>query len=191
MMIRTLALNPAIDQTVRLDRLMPGEVLRADASRLDPGGKAVNVASCLADWGMKVVVTGLLGRDNAAAFEQLFAAKGIADHMIRVAGATRTNIKLLEADGRTTDVNLPGFTAGAADIKAVSNQLAHAGAGDLVVISGSQPPGLPEDLSECGGRSGAAGRARDPRCQRRAVGPRAGRPARGAALCHQAEPARA
>lgn len=149
MMIRTLALNPAIDQTVRLDRLMPGEVLRADASRLDPGGKAVNVASCLADWGMKVVVTGLLGRDNAAAFEQLFAAKGIADHMIRVAGATRTNIKLLEADGRTTDVNLPGFTAGAADIKAVSNQLAHAGAGDLVVISGSQPPGLPEDLSEC------------------------------------------
>lgn len=84
-------------------------MVRATASRHDPGGKAINVASCLADWGVKVIVTGLLGQENAASFEQLFAQKGIADRMIRVAGATRTNIKILEDGGRTTDVNLPGM----------------------------------------------------------------------------------
>ncbi|MFT4014231.1 MAG: 1-phosphofructokinase [Paracoccus sp. (in: a-proteobacteria)] len=147
MMIRTVALNPAIDQTVTVPRLEPGEVVRASATRQDPGGKAVNVASCLADWGMRVVITGLLGRDNAASFEQLFAAKGIADRMIRVEGATRTNIKILEQGGRTTDVNLPGFQAGAADTKAVFNQLDQVAAGDLVVVSGSQPSGLPEDTT--------------------------------------------
>ena len=68
--------KPAIDQTVMVPRLEPGEVIRASATRQDPGGKAVNVASCLADWGVKVVVTGLLGRDNAASFEQLFAFTG-------------------------------------------------------------------------------------------------------------------
>lgn len=147
MIIRTLALNPAIDQTVTVPQLVPGEVVRAASTRQDPGGKAVNVASCLADWGMKVVITGILGRDNAASFEQLFAAKGIADRMIRVAGATRTNIKILEDGGRTTDVNLPGFTASPEDIKAVSNQLDTVNPGDLVVVSGSQPAGLPEDCT--------------------------------------------
>ncbi|SMO91650.1 1-phosphofructokinase [Paracoccus laeviglucosivorans] len=147
MMIRTVCLNPAIDQTIALNTLTPGEVLRADASRHDPGGKAVNVASCLADWGRMVVVTGLLGRDNAASFEQLFAQKGIVDYMIRVGGATRTNIKILEQGGRTTDVNLPGFVAAPDDVKGVFNQLAKVVAGDLVVISGSQPQGLPEDTT--------------------------------------------
>ena len=147
MMIRAVALNPAIDQTVTLDRLVPGEVLRAGSTRLDPGGKAVNVASCLADWGLRVVITGLLGRDNAAGFEQLFAAKGIADRMIRVAGATRTNIKLIEADGRTTDVNLPGFAATAQDVRAVAGQLRGPVPGDLVVLSGSQPPGLGDEVT--------------------------------------------
>lgn len=147
MIIRTLALNPAIDQTVTVPELAVGEVVRATSTRQDPGGKAVNVASCLADWGSKVVITGFLGRDNAASFEQLFADKGIADRMIRVAGATRTNIKILEEGGRTTDVNLPGFVASEEDVKAVFNQLNTVVEGDLVVISGSQPVGLPADCT--------------------------------------------
>lgn len=147
MMIRTVALNPAIDQTISLPLLEPGEMVRATATRQDPGGKAVNVASCLADWGIKVVVTGLLGQENATSFEQLFAQKGIADSMIRVAGATRTNIKILEDGGRTTDVNLPGFDASPDDCKAVWNQLATVASGDLVVVSGSQPAGLPQDTT--------------------------------------------
>ncbi|MFT3688704.1 1-phosphofructokinase family hexose kinase [Paenirhodobacter sp.] len=144
-MIHTICLNPAIDQTVGLAELVPGEVLRADFVRLDPGGKAVNVASVLADWGLPVTVHGLLGADNADGFEALFTRKGIADAMIRMPGATRTNIKILETGGRTTDVNLPGFAADAAAADAVRAGL-NAVTG-LAVVSGSQPAGLPADTT--------------------------------------------
>lgn len=109
--VHTVTLNPAIDQTVSLPHLAVGEVNRATAVRHDPGGKGINVASVLADWGVSVAAHGLLGRANAAPFEALFAQKSIADRMLRVAGETRTNVKILEEDGRTTDLNLPGFPA--------------------------------------------------------------------------------
>ena len=67
--------------------------------------------------------------------------------MIRVAGSTRTNIKILEDGGRTTDVNLPGFAARPEDTKAVFNQLDTVATGDLVVVSGSQPQGLALDTT--------------------------------------------
>lgn len=145
--LHTVALNPAVDLTVGLSQLVPGEVARARSARHDPGGKGVNVASCLADWGARVAIHGLLGTENAARFEKLFASKGIADRMVRLAEPTRTNIKLLEEGGRTTDVNLPGFSASARDLAAVADSLADVGAGALVAISGSQPPGLDDDAS--------------------------------------------
>ena len=89
--ILTLTLNPAIDQTIVLDALVPGSVQRASAVRSHAGGKGVNVASCLADWGLNVAATGILGADNAAPFDQLFARKGIADRFLRIPGETRTN----------------------------------------------------------------------------------------------------
>lgn len=145
--LHTVALNPAIDLTVGLATLTPGEVARARSARHDPGGKGVNVASCLADWGVPVTIHGLLGAENETRFKALFAAKGIADAMIRLPQSTRTNIKLLEDGGRTTDVNLPGFSASARDLAAVQQSLERVGEGALVTISGSQPQGLEDDAS--------------------------------------------
>ncbi|MCJ2083809.1 1-phosphofructokinase [Methylobacterium sp. J-090] len=143
----TLTLNPAIDQTVTLEHLAPGAVHRALASRSDAGGKGVNVAGCLADWGLPVAVTGVLGADNAAPFAALFQAKGIADRFIRVAGLTRTNLKLLDRhSGDTTDVNLAGLTVTQGVFEAARARLLDgAGPGRLVVLAGSLPGGLSPD----------------------------------------------
>ena len=46
-MIVTLTLNPSLDRTVEVPGLVRGEVIRASAGRLDPGGKGVNVARAL------------------------------------------------------------------------------------------------------------------------------------------------
>jgi 1-phosphofructokinase len=143
MRVLTVTFNPAIDQTVTLDRLTPGAVHRARSSRQDAGGKGVNVASCLADWDVAVSAFGLLGADNAAPFETLFSAKGIEDRFVRRAGATRMNLKLVDAAG-TTDVNMDGAPVDAADIDAVVAALAaEAGPDCLFVLSGSLPPGCP------------------------------------------------
>lgn len=160
MRIHTVTFNPAIDQTVTLDHLVPGEVHHARAVRENAGGKGVNVASCLADWGADVAVYGLLGMDNAAPFDALFAAKGIDDHFIRVAGSTRVNLKLVD-DAGTTDINMDGMAADEALVEKVISHLCVAvRSGDLVALSGSLPPGCPPDVY-----AGLVGQLRERGCR--------------------------
>jgi 1-phosphofructokinase len=141
MRVITLTLNPAIDQTITVDRLVRGEVHRARSVRQDAGGKGVNVASCLADWGVPVTALGLLGADNAAAFEALFQRKGIEDRFLRVPGATRVNLKIVD-DGDTTDINLDGPQVAPERIDATLAEVEGlAGAGVLIILAGSLPPG--------------------------------------------------
>lgn len=144
--VMTVTLNPAIDQTITLDRLAVGHVQRAKTVQHNAGGKGINVAGCLADWGVPVAAAGFLGADNQAAFAAFMTAKGIADHFVRVPGETRTNIKIADLSaGDTTDINLPGpavtAPAWAMLIKSLTQTVR---TGDLVVLGGSLPPGLPE-----------------------------------------------
>jgi 1-phosphofructokinase len=146
--IATITLNPAIDQTVSIPNFQVGQVNRVAGMQSDPGGKGVNVASFLADFGMPVCVTGLLGEDNPTLFERLFAQKGIKDHFVRIPGSTRTGIKIIdEINRQTTDVNYPGLTPRSQDIEAlfrVVDELAKSC--DWFVLSGSIPAGLPVDI---------------------------------------------
>ncbi len=141
--VLTVTLNPALDETILLDHLRPGEVHRAHGVALHAGGKGVNVAACLADWGGGgVTATGVLGADNAAAFEALFAAKRITDGFLRAPGETRTNIKLSH-DGDTTDINLPGLRISAELAAAVADKVeALAVPGGLALLAGSLPGGM-------------------------------------------------
>ncbi|OHX11401.1 1-phosphofructokinase [Chromobacterium sphagni] len=144
--LHTVTLNPALDQTVTLDELRAGGVNLARAAQLNAGGKGVNVASCLADWGHPATVHGLLGQANSRPFEQLFAAKRLPDRMLRLPGDNRVNIKLADLkSGLTTDINLPGLQAAETDLRALAASLAGLGASDCVALAGSLPPGLPPD----------------------------------------------
>ncbi|WP_373849290.1 1-phosphofructokinase family hexose kinase, partial [Delftia acidovorans] len=143
----TVTLNPAIDQLVTLDALLPGQVQRALGSMQAPGGKGINVAAALAGLGAPTAALGVLGSDNAGMFEALFAQRGIADACLRVPGQTRTNIKLVADGGRqTTDINLPGLALAEAHLHAVMSALArYRRPGLAVVLSGGLPAGLPAD----------------------------------------------
>ncbi len=146
----TVTLNPAIDQLVTLDALLPGQVQRAHSSVQVPGGKGINAAAVLAGLGVCTAALGVLGSGNAGLFEALFAQRGIADACLRVPGQTRTNIKLVADGGRqTTDINLPGLCLAPAQLDAVAAQLARClRPGMVVVLSGSLPAGLPADSWE-------------------------------------------
>lgn len=140
--VLTVTLNPAIDRTVTVDNFTAGQVNRASQVRSNPGGKGVNVAAALADYGHRVAATGFLGRDNSASFEALFAKKEIADHFVRIAGQTRVGIKITDPiQHQTTDINFPGPAPATADVETLRAQLA-AVTGGWVVLGGSIPPGL-------------------------------------------------
>lgn len=142
--IVTVTLNPAVDLTVALAGLTPGAVHRAQAAETNAGGKGVNVAGCIGDWGAAVMATGVLGDGNDTAFVRLFAAKGIVDRFVRAPGDTRTNIKIADtASGATTDVNMPGLAVDAATLAAVTAVLDDAVTADTwVVLAGSLPAGV-------------------------------------------------
>jgi 1-phosphofructokinase len=141
--ILTLTLNPALDLTVRLARLEPGEVNRSETMLTHAAGKGVNVAQVLADLGHHVTVGGFLGEDNPQAFEALIARRGFVDAFIRVPGETRSNIKIAEHGGRVTDINAPGPQVSEQAQQALLNQLTLIAPGhDAVVVAGSLPRGV-------------------------------------------------
>ena len=145
MKIATVTLNPAIDQTVRVDSFRLNTVNYAQAMQLDAGGKGVNVASALADAGYDVVATGLLGQDNADIFEHFFASKHIDDQFVRVAGSTRIGVKIVdEANQQTTDINMPGLPPSAAAMDTLFKTVERlATSCDWFVLSGTLPTGVP------------------------------------------------
>lgn len=141
--VLTVTLNPALDLTVQLPFLRLGEVNRSESLQVHAAGKGLNVAQVLADLGHQLTVTGFLGESNPQAFEQLFAARGFTDEFVRVAGETRSNLKLAETDGRVTDINGPGLAVSEAQCDELLARLQRlAPAHDLVVVAGSLPRGI-------------------------------------------------
>lgn len=141
-------LNPALDHTIHLGRLVPGEVHRATGSTLHPGGKGINVATILADAGVEVCAMGLLGDTNASRFETHFRDKGIQDSMLRIPGETRISTKLLQATPPlTTDINLPGIPYDDTVTDRLCAEVeASAGTCAWMLFCGSLPLGAPADL---------------------------------------------
>lgn len=146
--IVTVTLNPAIDQTVRVDDFAANQVNRAQAMQFDAGGKGVNVASFLVDYGLGVTATGFLGDANVQIFEVLFAVKGIGDRFVHLPGYTRTNVKIVdEAQQQTTDINMRGLTPTKLALQELQETVADlAQTHDWFVLSGNLPPGVPETI---------------------------------------------
>ncbi len=142
--IITVTLNPAIDETLFLDRLVPGSVNRARLHHRQAGGKGVNVSAMLGRHGIPTIATGFLGADNPALFEDLFRETRTRDAFIRIPGETRSGIKIVaEAVRETTDINFPGARPGEDDLVALMEKLRElARPGDWVVVGGSLPAGM-------------------------------------------------
>ncbi len=144
-MILTVTANPSIDRTAALPGpLVRGGVHRIAAISSEPGGKGVNVARALTLAGLDAVaVLPAAGDDPILAG---LRAQGVRFHAVPVAAAVRTNLALTEPDGTTTKVNEPGAVLDASEAAALTaTVLELAPSAQWVVLSGSLPPGLPDD----------------------------------------------
>jgi 1-phosphofructokinase len=148
MRIATVTLNPAIDMTVRVDGFQTNTVNRGQTMHFDAGGKGVNVASFLADYGHATAVTGFLGQENADIFEQLFARKRIDDQFVRIPGRTRIGVKIVdEAKQQTTDINMPGLLPTNEAMNTLLDTIERLAASyDWFALSGNLPPGAPTTI---------------------------------------------
>ncbi len=146
--IVTITLNPAVDQTAAIPNFRAGAVNRVAWEQSDPGGKGVNVAAFLSEFGLSVTVTGFLGQRNAELFQRFFEQKQITNRFIPIAGQTRVNIKVIDdVQDQVTDINFPGQPPTAEDIQALHRTIDElAIAHDWFIISGSLPAGVPPNI---------------------------------------------
>lgn len=146
--IATITLNPAIDQTASIPNFKAGEVNRVEWEQSDPGGKGVNVASFLTDFGFSVTVSGFLGKENMELFENFFIQKGIQNKFVSIAGKTRVNVKIIDRlQNLVTDINFPGQAAREGDVAALHQVIDRlVKECDWFVLSGSIPAGLSPDI---------------------------------------------
>jgi len=146
--IVTITFNPAIDQTVFLDRLEIGAVNRVTNFHRQAAGKGINVSSMLGDYGIPSVATGFLGQENQQLFNGLFERKPITDAFIRIPGETRTGIKMVDrSSNETTDINFHGLSPSFSDLQRFSENLHRlVMPGRWFVVAGSMPDGFSLDF---------------------------------------------
>lgn len=148
-MIVTLTPNPSVDRAIVIDALHRGEVHRATSSRVDPGGKGVNVSRALAAEGAATLAVLPAGGPEGHLMEELLDAAGVARRSVPVAGSLRMNISVLEPDGTTTKLNEPGPQLSPAEVESLLGATLAAAEDEgaaWVVGCGSLPPGAPADL---------------------------------------------
>ena len=149
-MIYTVTLNPSLDRTLTVPRIVYDEMVRATASRVDWGGKGFNVSRVLQSLGAESVAMGFAGGATGTMLERGLRSLGIATDLVPLSGETRTNTVVIEsATGRYVKVNEPGPTVQPDEQAALLDRIRGClrdpdPRGDLWVLSGSQPPGLPD-----------------------------------------------
>jgi 1-phosphofructokinase len=146
-MIVTVTPNPSVDRTLVVPELVRGEVNRADAGQMDPGGKGVNVSRALAanDVATRAVLP-LAGPDGTL-LAALLTEAGITFVPVEVTGPTRSNISVVEPDGTLTKINAAGHPLSADEVETIldtaTSDLASV---TWVVGCGSLPPDTRPDF---------------------------------------------
>jgi len=145
--IVTVTLNPSLDRTIEVGGVVRGALVRGTSTRVDAGGKGVNVARALTANGVPARAVLPLGGPDGERLLDLLTSAGLDVVAVPVRSATRSNVSLVEPDGTTTKVNEPGGRLDRDDVEAlVASVLAAATGADWAVLCGSLPPGVPHDV---------------------------------------------
>ncbi len=146
--ILTVTLNPAIDVTYRVAGLAVGETVRVASVRSRAGGKGVNVAAVARHLGGDSRVLALTGRAEPDEFRAGLDRLGLPHRLVPALETVRRTVAVVADDGVTTSLQERGaaVAAGTRDevVAAFRAELA-AGVG-AVVVSGSVPPGLGDEV---------------------------------------------
>ena len=144
-MFYTVTFNPAIDYIMRLDRLQLGQTNRSAFEELQLGGKGINVSYVLAQLDVPSVALGFVAGFTGDELQRAVSDSGInADFIKLKSGNTRINVKI---KGDTeTEINASGPEIQSADIERLFEKLDGLCEGDTLILSGSVPPSVPEDI---------------------------------------------
>jgi 1-phosphofructokinase len=146
-MIYTVTLNPSIDYVVRLDGLTTGITNRTTSEEYYFGGKGINVSCVLAELDLDSTALGFIAGFTGDAIEDGIRNDRITTDFIKLSGGiSRINIKIKA--GEETEINGQGPHITDEELNRLIEKLDRIQDGDTLILAGSIPNTLPDDVYE-------------------------------------------
>lgn len=146
-MIYTVTFNPALDYIVKVDHLTLGMVNRTVQEDIYYGGKGINVSIVLNNLGLQSTALGFIAGFTGREISYGVAAMGVASDFIELReGISRINVKIKSQE--ESEINGQGPMIHDDELEMLYKKLDGIQDGDILVLAGSIPNTLPEDIYE-------------------------------------------
>ena len=144
-MVYTVTFNPALDYVMNVEKLSTDDINRTESEELYYGGKGINVSAILSRLNIPTVALGFTAGFTGKKLKEMMDDDGIKNDFTELnSGFTRINVKV--KFGKELDINANGPEITADKIKELFLKLKKLNDGDYLVLAGSVPASLPDDL---------------------------------------------
>ena len=144
-MVYTVTFNPALDYVMNVEKLSTDDINRTESEELYYGGKGINVSAILSRLNIPTVALGFTAGFTGKKLKEMLDDDGIKNDFTELnSGFTRINVKV--KFGKELDINANGPEITAEKIKELFLKLKKLNDGDYLVLAGSVPASLPDDL---------------------------------------------
>lgn len=146
-MIYTITFNPALDYIVRVNDFKVGQVNRTSYEEIYAGGKGINVSIVLNNLDVENIALGFIAGFTGDEIENRVKNMGCKTDFIKLNnGMSRINVKL--KSNEESEINGQGPVINENDLEQLFNKLDLFKEGDVLVLAGSIPSTLPENIYE-------------------------------------------
>ncbi len=146
-MIYTVTFNPSLDYVVYMDHFTVGDINRARREMIYPGGKGINVALVLGHLKIPAQMLGFTAGFTGKEIQRLVEKHGGTCKFIMLdEGYSRINLKI--SSQHETAVNGTGPHIPQEKLQALMRQIDGISAGDTLVLAGSIPADIPDNMYE-------------------------------------------
>ncbi|MEJ8734941.1 MULTISPECIES: 1-phosphofructokinase [Mediterraneibacter] len=146
-MIYTVTFNPSLDYVVQIDNMELGQINRTKKENIYPGGKGNNVSVILSNLGLESRALGFKAGFTGKVMDDMLRAYGCqTDFILLPEGNSRINVKI-KADTES-EINGQGPVIEKEALIRLYAKLQELEPGDILVLAGSIPDTLPENVYE-------------------------------------------
>lgn len=146
-MIYTVTFNPALDYVMNVADLQTKDINRSESEQIYYGGKGINVSVILSRLGVKNKALGFLAGFTGKHIEDMLKKDNIdTDFVYLSKGYTRINVKIKSE--QEIDINAQGPDIDKPAVDELFLKLEKLKAGDCLVLAGSIPSTLSDDIYE-------------------------------------------
>ena len=146
--ILTITLNPTVDKSTVIDQLVPEKKLRCELPKFEPGGGGINVSRGLRRLGIDSTALYPAGGRTGSLLQDLLSKESITQQAVEVSAETRENfIVVASSTNQQYRFGMPGSEIPQIEqdkffeVYASLNPFP-----EIIVISGSLPPGMPAEF---------------------------------------------